>query len=108
MERRKRVVGYLSTPSRPNVLPQRARSQRILGQTPSANATPPLYSLDVAPENFFLFPRIKTAWNEIRFLSIREIQLGVTMILQKVPPFRRRIDQNIVAGKICRGPRTVH
>lgn len=45
----------------------------------------PPYSPDLAPADFFLFPRIKSALKGTRFSSIDEIQSAVTKTLREVP-----------------------
>lgn len=45
----------------------------------------PPYSPDMAPADFFLFPRIKTVLKGSRFGSIEAIQDAVTRALAKVP-----------------------
>ncbi|PNF20262.1 hypothetical protein B7P43_G15437 [Cryptotermes secundus] len=45
----------------------------------------PPYSPDLAPANFFLFPRIKTALKGRHFESIQAIQAAVTTALNEVP-----------------------
>ena len=45
----------------------------------------PSYSPDLAPADFFLFPRIKTTLKQTRFGTIRVIQTAVTKALNEVP-----------------------
>jgi hypothetical protein len=45
----------------------------------------PPYSPDLAPADFFLFPRIKTALKGRCFESIPSIQAAVTTALNEVP-----------------------
>jgi hypothetical protein len=45
----------------------------------------PPYSPDLAPADFFLFPRIKTALKGRHFESIPAIQAAVTTALNEVP-----------------------
>jgi hypothetical protein len=45
----------------------------------------PPYPPDVAPRDFFLFPRLKTTLKEKRFQDVAEIQLNTTRQLQAIP-----------------------
>jgi hypothetical protein len=45
----------------------------------------PPYSQDLAPCDFFLFPRLKSTLKGKRFLDIMEIQLNMTQQLQAIP-----------------------
>jgi histone-lysine N-methyltransferase SETMAR len=45
----------------------------------------PPYSSDLAPCDFWLFPKLKTALNSYRFSDITYIQGHATTILQRIP-----------------------
>jgi transposase len=45
----------------------------------------PPYSPDLAPCDFFLFPRLKSTLKGKRFLAVAEIQLNTTRQLQAIP-----------------------
>ena len=45
----------------------------------------PPYSPDLAPMDFFLFPRLKGVLKDQHFSDITEIQQCVTMVLQAIP-----------------------
>jgi hypothetical protein len=45
----------------------------------------PLYSPDLAPCDFLLFPKLKTALKDHRFSDIADIQQHVMTILQSIP-----------------------
>jgi hypothetical protein len=45
----------------------------------------PPYSPDLAPCDFFLFPRVKSTLKEKRFQDVAEIQLNMTQQLQAIP-----------------------
>jgi histone-lysine N-methyltransferase SETMAR len=45
----------------------------------------PHYSPDLAPCDFFLFPRLKISLKEILFQDVAEIQLNTTRQLQAIP-----------------------
>jgi hypothetical protein len=45
----------------------------------------PLYSPDLAPRDFFLFPRLKSTLKGKRFEDVAEIQLNTTRQLQAIP-----------------------
>jgi transposase len=45
----------------------------------------PPYSPDLAPCDFFLFPRLKITLNGKRFQDVAEIQLNTTRQLQAIP-----------------------
>jgi len=44
-----------------------------------------LYSLDLAPNNFWLFPKIKSALKGQRFQDTEDIQKDVMMALKAIP-----------------------
>jgi hypothetical protein len=45
----------------------------------------PPYSPDLAPCDFFLFPRLKNTLKEKRLQDVTEIQLNMTWLLQAIP-----------------------
>jgi histone-lysine N-methyltransferase SETMAR len=59
--------------------------QEFLAKHSLATLPQPSYSPDLAPADFFLFPRIKTALKGTRFGTIEAIQTAVTKALNKVP-----------------------
>ncbi|GFV05483.1 hypothetical protein TNCV_226941 [Trichonephila clavipes] len=46
---------------------------------------PPPYSLDLAPEDFLLFPRLKSTLKGKRLMDITDIHSNVTVELKAIP-----------------------
>lgn len=61
------------------------RVQEFLAKHSLVTLPQPPYSPDMAPADFFLFPKIKTALKGIHFGSIEAIQAAVTKALNEVP-----------------------
>lgn len=61
------------------------RVREFLAKYNVATFPQPPYSPDLAPSDFFLFPRIKTALKGHRFENIEAIQVAVTTALNEVP-----------------------
>jgi hypothetical protein len=57
--------------------------------------TQPLYSPDLAPSDFWLFPTLKMGLKGTRFTTMEDIKLNVTAELRKIPKeaFRRCFQQ---------------
>jgi hypothetical protein len=66
-----------------------------------------LYSPDLAPADFILFPKVKQALKEERFSDISDIQCGVTELLQGVSlqDFQRALGNLCklcgIGGRVC-------
>jgi hypothetical protein len=60
----------------------------------------PPYSPDLAPCDFFLFPRLKSTLKGNQFQDITEIQLNMTWQLQAIPkkPTRHALKSGRIAG----------
>ena len=66
--------------------------QRFLAKHQITQVTQPLYSPDLVPRNFWLFPKLKSPLKGKRFQSINEIQ-------------ENTIGRLIVIGRTVRGPK---
>jgi hypothetical protein len=73
-----------SLPSQ-NSCSQGALCQAVSGQKTITEIQHPPYSPDLAPNNFWLFPKIKSALKERIFQDIKDIQNNVTTALKAVP-----------------------
>jgi hypothetical protein len=56
----------------------------------------PPYSPDLAPCNFFLFPRLKSTLKGKQFQDVAEIQLNTTRQLQAIP--KQALKSGRIAG----------
>ena len=65
--------------------------------------THPPYSPDLAPADFFLFPKLKNAMKGGRFDNVPDIQRNVTRIMNSIPAeqFKRAFRHLYERSKIC-------
>ena len=76
------VIGSFITTVHP--LMHHVSHAEFLAQYQIIQVTQPRYSPDLAPCNFYLFPKLKSPWKGKRFLAIHEIQentMGQLMVI---------------------------